>query len=110
MMYKWGHPVATLPSDEWDYTSLSQKDVNSANHRSVEDRLPGGEGVRGLWDMPKRGVHESSAVDSGSPCPYDEQGLNSRGVKSAGFTPLVSVAGGFRAPWRRSHSVHSTRT
>eukprot|EP00965_Chrysotila_dentata_P006074 199340-Pleurochrysis_carterae.AAC.1 len=22
MRYKWGHPVATLPSDEGDYTSL----------------------------------------------------------------------------------------
>eukprot|EP00965_Chrysotila_dentata_P234930 6200445-Pleurochrysis_carterae.AAC.2 len=33
MMYKWGHPVATLPSDGVDYTSLSLNDVNSANHR-----------------------------------------------------------------------------
>eukprot|EP00965_Chrysotila_dentata_P217260 6189882-Pleurochrysis_carterae.AAC.1 len=32
MMYKWGHPVATLPSDGGDYTSLSQNDVISANH------------------------------------------------------------------------------
>eukprot|EP00965_Chrysotila_dentata_P202309 6181060-Pleurochrysis_carterae.AAC.1 len=32
MMYKWGHPVATLPNDEGDCTSLSQNDVNSANH------------------------------------------------------------------------------
>eukprot|EP00965_Chrysotila_dentata_P225054 6194541-Pleurochrysis_carterae.AAC.1 len=31
-MYKWGHPVATLPSEEGDYTSLSQNDANSANH------------------------------------------------------------------------------
>eukprot|EP00965_Chrysotila_dentata_P004948 162051-Pleurochrysis_carterae.AAC.1 len=32
MVYEWGHPVATLPSDEGDRTSLSQNDVNSANH------------------------------------------------------------------------------
>eukprot|EP00965_Chrysotila_dentata_P011808 387442-Pleurochrysis_carterae.AAC.1 len=32
MMYKWGHPVATLPSDGGNYTSLSQNDANSANH------------------------------------------------------------------------------
>eukprot|EP00965_Chrysotila_dentata_P182576 6028253-Pleurochrysis_carterae.AAC.2 len=32
MMYKWGHPVATLPSDGRDYASLSLNDVNSANH------------------------------------------------------------------------------
>eukprot|EP00965_Chrysotila_dentata_P011749 385443-Pleurochrysis_carterae.AAC.2 len=33
MMCEWDHPVATLPSDEGDYTSLSLNDVNSANHR-----------------------------------------------------------------------------
>eukprot|EP00965_Chrysotila_dentata_P001574 51548-Pleurochrysis_carterae.AAC.1 len=27
----WGLPVATLPSDAGDYTSLSRNDVNSAN-------------------------------------------------------------------------------
>eukprot|EP00965_Chrysotila_dentata_P048366 1604432-Pleurochrysis_carterae.AAC.1 len=32
MMYMWGHPVATLPSDEGDFTSLSQNDVKFANH------------------------------------------------------------------------------
>eukprot|EP00965_Chrysotila_dentata_P228679 6196744-Pleurochrysis_carterae.AAC.1 len=32
MMYKWGHPVSTLPSVGGDYTSLSLNDVNSANH------------------------------------------------------------------------------
>eukprot|EP00965_Chrysotila_dentata_P260646 6213985-Pleurochrysis_carterae.AAC.4 len=33
MMYKWGHPVATLPSDgSWGYTSLSLNDVHSAKH------------------------------------------------------------------------------
>eukprot|EP00965_Chrysotila_dentata_P030859 1028095-Pleurochrysis_carterae.AAC.1 len=32
MMYKWGHPVAILPGDDGDKTSLSQNDVNSANH------------------------------------------------------------------------------
>eukprot|EP00965_Chrysotila_dentata_P183424 6057109-Pleurochrysis_carterae.AAC.1 len=32
IMYMWGHPVATLASDEGDYTSLSQNDVNFANH------------------------------------------------------------------------------
>eukprot|EP00965_Chrysotila_dentata_P250064 6209235-Pleurochrysis_carterae.AAC.1 len=41
-MYKWGHPVATLPSDGRDHTLLSQNDVNSANHltrdRSRRDR------------------------------------------------------------------------
>eukprot|EP00965_Chrysotila_dentata_P024410 808013-Pleurochrysis_carterae.AAC.1 len=31
MMYKWGHPVATLPSNGGDYASLSQNDLNSAN-------------------------------------------------------------------------------
>eukprot|EP00965_Chrysotila_dentata_P055590 1844359-Pleurochrysis_carterae.AAC.3 len=31
MMYKWGHPVATLTSDEGDNTSLPQSDANSAN-------------------------------------------------------------------------------
>eukprot|EP00965_Chrysotila_dentata_P257682 6212969-Pleurochrysis_carterae.AAC.4 len=35
MMNKFGHPVATLPSDGGDYTSLSQKYVNSANQRTV---------------------------------------------------------------------------
>eukprot|EP00965_Chrysotila_dentata_P233435 6199576-Pleurochrysis_carterae.AAC.2 len=29
MMYKWGYPVATLPSDKGDYISHSQNDVNS---------------------------------------------------------------------------------
>eukprot|EP00965_Chrysotila_dentata_P256783 6212665-Pleurochrysis_carterae.AAC.2 len=29
MMYKWGHFVATLPSDGGDYTSLSRNDVSS---------------------------------------------------------------------------------
>eukprot|EP00965_Chrysotila_dentata_P194059 6176124-Pleurochrysis_carterae.AAC.1 len=28
----WGHLLATLPSDGGDYTSLSQNDVNFANH------------------------------------------------------------------------------
>eukprot|EP00965_Chrysotila_dentata_P086608 2859653-Pleurochrysis_carterae.AAC.1 len=31
MMYKWGNPVATLPSVGGDYTSLSLNDVISAN-------------------------------------------------------------------------------
>eukprot|EP00965_Chrysotila_dentata_P084834 2800658-Pleurochrysis_carterae.AAC.1 len=31
-MCKLGHPVATLPNNGGDYTSLSLKDVNSANH------------------------------------------------------------------------------
>eukprot|EP00965_Chrysotila_dentata_P096079 3174110-Pleurochrysis_carterae.AAC.1 len=31
MSYKWCHPVATLPSDEWGNTSHSQNDGNSAN-------------------------------------------------------------------------------
>eukprot|EP00965_Chrysotila_dentata_P217994 6190351-Pleurochrysis_carterae.AAC.1 len=31
MNCKWGHPVATLPGDEGDKTSLSQKNANSAN-------------------------------------------------------------------------------
>eukprot|EP00965_Chrysotila_dentata_P016207 536388-Pleurochrysis_carterae.AAC.1 len=35
MMYKWGHPVTTLPSDGGDYTSPSLSDVNYAN------QLPG---------------------------------------------------------------------
>eukprot|EP00965_Chrysotila_dentata_P049357 1635657-Pleurochrysis_carterae.AAC.1 len=37
MMYKRGHPVATLPSDGGDYkkTSLSRNDVNSANQQVV---------------------------------------------------------------------------
>eukprot|EP00965_Chrysotila_dentata_P262400 6214559-Pleurochrysis_carterae.AAC.1 len=34
MYNKWGHPVATLPSDGGDCTSLSQNDVNSANQLS----------------------------------------------------------------------------
>eukprot|EP00965_Chrysotila_dentata_P073903 2440994-Pleurochrysis_carterae.AAC.1 len=43
MMYKWGHPVATLPSDGGDYTS-SLNDVNSANHHPFaghEPTMPG---------------------------------------------------------------------
>eukprot|EP00965_Chrysotila_dentata_P003244 105129-Pleurochrysis_carterae.AAC.6 len=39
MTYMWGHPVATLPSDGEDYTSLSKNDVNSPNHHF----LPGHE-------------------------------------------------------------------
>eukprot|EP00965_Chrysotila_dentata_P105272 3477044-Pleurochrysis_carterae.AAC.2 len=31
MVYKWGHPVATLPSDGGYCISLSQNDVNYAN-------------------------------------------------------------------------------
>eukprot|EP00965_Chrysotila_dentata_P248448 6208330-Pleurochrysis_carterae.AAC.1 len=31
LSFRWGHPVATLPSDGGDYTSLSLYDVNSAN-------------------------------------------------------------------------------
>eukprot|EP00965_Chrysotila_dentata_P261222 6214182-Pleurochrysis_carterae.AAC.1 len=31
VLYKGCHPVATLPSDEGDYTSLSQNDLNFAN-------------------------------------------------------------------------------
>eukprot|EP00965_Chrysotila_dentata_P214526 6188240-Pleurochrysis_carterae.AAC.1 len=37
MMYKWGHPIVTLPSDGGNYTSLSPNGVNSANH--VENAL-----------------------------------------------------------------------
>eukprot|EP00965_Chrysotila_dentata_P027833 924909-Pleurochrysis_carterae.AAC.1 len=29
MMYKWGHPVATLPSEEGDYTSLKRRNVKT---------------------------------------------------------------------------------
>eukprot|EP00965_Chrysotila_dentata_P258658 6213303-Pleurochrysis_carterae.AAC.1 len=36
MMYEWGHPVATLPSDGGDYTLLSLNDVNSANQRGMQ--------------------------------------------------------------------------
>eukprot|EP00965_Chrysotila_dentata_P162576 5368062-Pleurochrysis_carterae.AAC.5 len=32
MMYKWGHPVDTLPSDVWDNRSLLPKNVNFANY------------------------------------------------------------------------------
>eukprot|EP00965_Chrysotila_dentata_P212008 6186771-Pleurochrysis_carterae.AAC.1 len=39
-MYKWVHPVATLPSDRGDYTSLSQNDLNSANQIARSVRLP----------------------------------------------------------------------
>eukprot|EP00965_Chrysotila_dentata_P002188 72004-Pleurochrysis_carterae.AAC.1 len=35
LMCKWGHPAATLPSEEGDYTSLSQNDMNSANHAAA---------------------------------------------------------------------------
>eukprot|EP00965_Chrysotila_dentata_P154969 5120438-Pleurochrysis_carterae.AAC.1 len=35
MMYKWGHPVATLPSYGGDYMSLSQNDINPANQRAA---------------------------------------------------------------------------
>eukprot|EP00965_Chrysotila_dentata_P056628 1878639-Pleurochrysis_carterae.AAC.2 len=44
MMYKWGHRLATLPSNGGDYTSLSRKDVNSANHHPFvwhEPTMPG---------------------------------------------------------------------
>eukprot|EP00965_Chrysotila_dentata_P183820 6069698-Pleurochrysis_carterae.AAC.1 len=44
MMYKWGHPVATLPSDGGDYTSLSRNNLNSANHhpfQGYEPSMPG---------------------------------------------------------------------
>eukprot|EP00965_Chrysotila_dentata_P162114 5353503-Pleurochrysis_carterae.AAC.2 len=44
MMYKWGHPVTTLPSDGGDYASLSQNDVNFANHHPFtghEPTMPG---------------------------------------------------------------------
>eukprot|EP00965_Chrysotila_dentata_P205640 6183076-Pleurochrysis_carterae.AAC.1 len=37
MMYKWGHPVATLPGDEGDNTSLLQNKVNYANQYLVLD-------------------------------------------------------------------------
>eukprot|EP00965_Chrysotila_dentata_P083732 2763067-Pleurochrysis_carterae.AAC.1 len=33
-----GHPIATLPSDEGDYTSLLQNDVNSANYTGQKPR------------------------------------------------------------------------
>eukprot|EP00965_Chrysotila_dentata_P137037 4533017-Pleurochrysis_carterae.AAC.1 len=39
-MYKWGHSIATFPSDEGDYTSLSQNDVNSANHHPLPGHGP----------------------------------------------------------------------
>eukprot|EP00965_Chrysotila_dentata_P147260 4862016-Pleurochrysis_carterae.AAC.1 len=35
MSYKWGHPVASLPSDGGDYTSFSLNDVNSANQSLI---------------------------------------------------------------------------
>eukprot|EP00965_Chrysotila_dentata_P254959 6212048-Pleurochrysis_carterae.AAC.5 len=35
MMYKWGHPVATLPSDEGGYMSVLQSHVNSGNHHFI---------------------------------------------------------------------------
>eukprot|EP00965_Chrysotila_dentata_P117821 3893548-Pleurochrysis_carterae.AAC.1 len=40
MKYKWGHPVATFPSDGGDYTSLSLNDVNSANHHPFPGHEP----------------------------------------------------------------------
>eukprot|EP00965_Chrysotila_dentata_P231556 6198429-Pleurochrysis_carterae.AAC.1 len=54
MMYKWGHPVATLPSDEGDNTSLHLQDerkfyessplswarTNYAGFRSQSSRAP----------------------------------------------------------------------
>eukprot|EP00965_Chrysotila_dentata_P255810 6212347-Pleurochrysis_carterae.AAC.3 len=41
IMYMWGHPVATLPSDEGDNTSLLQNDITSANHRGrTRPRVP----------------------------------------------------------------------
>eukprot|EP00965_Chrysotila_dentata_P228842 6196832-Pleurochrysis_carterae.AAC.3 len=44
MMYKWGHPVATLPNEKADNTSILQNDVNSANHYPFpghEPTMPG---------------------------------------------------------------------
>eukprot|EP00965_Chrysotila_dentata_P022445 743168-Pleurochrysis_carterae.AAC.1 len=44
MSCKWGHPVATLPSDGWDSTSLSLNYVNPANHHpfpGYEPTIPG---------------------------------------------------------------------
>eukprot|EP00965_Chrysotila_dentata_P090567 2988991-Pleurochrysis_carterae.AAC.1 len=40
MMYKWGQPVATLPSDGGDYTSLSLNDVYSAKHHPFPGHEP----------------------------------------------------------------------
>eukprot|EP00965_Chrysotila_dentata_P057886 1919001-Pleurochrysis_carterae.AAC.1 len=40
MSYKWGHPVATLPSDGGDCTSLSLNNVNSANHHPFPGHEP----------------------------------------------------------------------
>eukprot|EP00965_Chrysotila_dentata_P122646 4053815-Pleurochrysis_carterae.AAC.1 len=37
----WGHPVATLPSDGGDYTSLSLNDVNAANQKLKPEQLDG---------------------------------------------------------------------
>eukprot|EP00965_Chrysotila_dentata_P059273 1967559-Pleurochrysis_carterae.AAC.1 len=39
MMYKGGHPVATVPRDGGDYTSLSQNDVNSTNQPHLSGRM-----------------------------------------------------------------------
>eukprot|EP00965_Chrysotila_dentata_P029659 986068-Pleurochrysis_carterae.AAC.6 len=44
MMYKCGHSVVTLPSDEGDDTSLLQNNMNSANHQPFprhEPTMPG---------------------------------------------------------------------
>eukprot|EP00965_Chrysotila_dentata_P245835 6206802-Pleurochrysis_carterae.AAC.1 len=44
MTCNWGHPVASLPSAGGDYTSLSQNDVNAANHHPFpghEQTVPG---------------------------------------------------------------------
>eukprot|EP00965_Chrysotila_dentata_P076383 2523013-Pleurochrysis_carterae.AAC.1 len=64
MMYKWGHPVATLPNDGGDYTSLSQNDVNSANHRL---RARGGvDGDEMLRNDRKRAVYATLLVTQAS--------------------------------------------
>eukprot|EP00965_Chrysotila_dentata_P009747 317681-Pleurochrysis_carterae.AAC.1 len=55
MMYKRGHPVATLPSDGGDCTPLSRKDINFVNQRSRRGLAMGcwsaiyADGPRDIW-------------------------------------------------------------
>eukprot|EP00965_Chrysotila_dentata_P206550 6183595-Pleurochrysis_carterae.AAC.3 len=67
ILYKRGHPVASLPSGEGDNTPRLQNNVNSANHDADEDKmkkcLDVGSGLRGIENGTSPAGHAAPPAD-----------------------------------------------
>eukprot|EP00965_Chrysotila_dentata_P216030 6189129-Pleurochrysis_carterae.AAC.1 len=79
MMYNWSHPVALPPSDGRDYASLSQNDVNFANHNP----FPGHEPTSMQEVDPNHLAHQQPYVVKGLPGFYPNHQITSSEVRNS---------------------------